>query len=456
MRNFAHVKKVAVLGLGKSGVSALPLCSRLGIGAHGFDERKIPDAGSESAQCLKKAGIETSIWDGGGFGNPDIFVVSPGLGTSSIMRACAEKYSAPLVGELEFAAFFCKSPLIAISGTNGKTTTTELTSHLLRSLGFRSVCAGNIGVPLSDFAAVEESPDWIAVEVSSFQLETVESIGAHSAAILNIESDHMDRHGTLDGYARTKFKIFSGIENPSNCVIRRDLLGHWRRFSPIPPEKPFTFSISDESAEMKYIPDSCLISVTGAGIRRDFKIADARLKGAHNIENMMAALALVLNSVPNSDLAALETALCEFRGAEHRIEIFAEKDGIAYVNDSKGTNPDSVRAALRTVGGSKNVILIAGGLDKDMDFSPIVEEISRIKSFFIVGECKNKLFDLFNKYRHCRLFERFDDAVQASCDAAECGDVVLLSPGCASMDMFRDYKERGEIFKQIVKRRLGI
>ncbi len=449
MINIDKIKSLAVLGLGKSGISALKLASRLGLPARGFDEKKIP----APKEC--GADLSAEIWNGQTFSGFDIIITSPGIPERSEMMKVAIASGAQICGELEFASLFCKAPIVAITGTNGKTTTTELTCHLLKAAGKNSVCAGNIGTPLSEYAAIPKDLDFIVAEVSSFQLDRNSVFSPAVAAVLNIESDHMDRYSGIAGYARTKFGIFRNIGSPSNAIVRHDLLGYWSEFTGR-GDSPVTFSLTDSCANIHMRGPAMAVLSRGKKDGLAFDLSSAKLRGAHNMENIMSALALVFSAVPGASAKVLEKAACEFRGAEHRIELVAEKGGIRYVNDSKATNPDSVRAALRAEGGKRNVCLIAGGLDKNMDFSPVMEEINRVKAVFLVGECKNKLFDLFNNIVECILCDTFNDAVCAACEDAKPGDVVMLSPGCASMDMFKDYKERGNIFKETIKRRLEI
>lgn len=450
-----NLKKVVILGLGKSGISAMRLCSRLGIACAGFDEKNIPAFNEENSLSNSSANISLQLWNGKRIPDADIIVTSPGLSLKSEMFKAAISSGMPIVSELEFASYFIDTPILAITGTNGKTTTTELTCCLIKKAGKKAVCAGNIGTPLSDFALCNEKYDFIVTEVSSFQLEHSPSFAPEAAVLLNIESDHMDRYESVDEYAETKFKIFKNIKNPSGAVIRFDLLPYWNRFMNS-SQKPVTFSIKASDKGNIYFDSTNKSIHINHVFFAQIDISNAKLKGLHNVENMMAALGLASSVLDRSNISALSEGICEFRGAEHRLEFVAEKDDVVFINDSKATNPDSVRAALRTISGEKKVLLLAGGLDKNMDFSAINDEIFKIKHIFLIGECKKKLFDLFNDKVSCSLFEKFEDAVLAACKNAESGDVVLLSPGCASMDMFRDYRDRGEQFKEIIKRRILI
>jgi UDP-N-acetylmuramoylalanine--D-glutamate ligase len=343
---------------------------------------------------------------------------------------------------------FCETPILAITGTNGKTTTTELTCHLLNSIGRKSAVSGNIGIPLSKSVLEQDKYDFLVVETSSFQLDHIANFAPKSAVILNITSDHMNRYETETDYAKSKFSVFKNIKPAENKIIRSDLLPYWIEFFP-GSEKPVTISCSDETADY-YFDRNGTISIRGKAF---IKLSETQLLGSHNAENLMAALALVLSVIPAPPMELLKKGVCEFRTGPHRLEIVKKSKGITYINDSKATNPDSLIVALRAVGAKNNVCLIAGGLDKNMDFTQVLTEKDRIKAVFLVGECKNKLANLWKNDISCIIFNTFEDAVIAACDKAEQGDVVLLSPGCASMDMFRDYKDRGQKFISIINRR---
>ncbi len=443
------VRRVAVLGFGRSGRGAAKLASCKGFRVAVVDEGAGPEL-EKSAGACPFPGCEFVLgWKGGPLPAADLVVTSPGIPDGSPLLAAASSLGAPVISELEFGSLFSSAPIIAVTGTNGKTTTTELVTALISALGLRTVSAGNIGVPLSEISSSGEKYDFIVTEVSSFQLDRSYRFAPASAAVLNITSDHMNRYAGTDAYAESKFRIFRNIPSPERCLIRSDLAGYWNSFMGT-PARPATFSGTDEAAD--YHSNRNLEIVRRSGGRDEilFCAADANLKGLHNVENILAAVALVLAAVPDADVAAMAAAALSFKAGEHRLEVIYCSGGITYINDSKATNPDSVVVALRTVGGRRNVCLVAGGLDKNMDFSPILSEKDKIKAIFLAGECKNKLASALGRDIVCNVFVKFEDAVLAACANAESGDVVLLSPGCASMDMFKDYKERGRKFIHII------
>lgn len=442
------IGNVIILGLGISGRAAVELALLKGIKVLAFDEKSSPEL-EDFSKSYKNVPVEIHLeWQKGKLPDADLIVISPGIGNSSPLGKAAAESKIPIISELEFGYRFCKTPILAVTGTNGKTTTTELTCHLLNSIGRKSAVSGNIGIPLSKTVLNQDEYDFLVVETSSFQLDTTVDFSPLSAILLNITSDHMNRYETETDYAKSKFSVFKNIKSSENKIIRSDLLQAWNEFFPC-AEKPITFSCSDETANY-YFDTNGEIFVSGKPFIR---LSETQLLGAHNAENLMASLALIFSAVPNPPIELLKKGICEFQTGAHRLEIIGKSNGILYINDSKATNPDSLIVALRAVGARKNICLIAGGLDKNMDFASVLKEKDRIKAVFLVGECKNKLANLWKNDISCIIFNTFEDAVNAACDKAEPGDVVLLSPGCASMDMFKDYKDRGQKFTLIINRR---
>ena len=442
------IGNIIVLGLGISGRAAVRLALIKGFKVCAFDERTSPEL-EDFERASQDERLKLNLeWKNGALPDAELIVISPGISNSSPLGKAAISSGIPIISELEFGFRFCKIPILAITGTNGKTTTTELTCHLLNSIGRKSAVSGNIGIPLSESVLEQDKYDFLIVETSSFQLDAIADFAPQSAVLLNITSDHMNRYETEKDYAYSKFSVFKNIKSPANKIIRSDLLPYWNDFFP-GAGKPVRLSCSDETAEY-YFDRAGMLNIGGKAFIR---LSETQLLGAHNAENLMAALALVFSVVPAPPINLLKKGICEFRTGQHRLEIVKRADGITYVNDSKATNPDSLIVALRALGAEKNVCLIAGGLDKNMDFTPVLTEKDRIKAVFLIGECKNKLANLWKNDISCVIFKTFEDAVLAACDEAGPGDVVLLSPGCASMDMFKDYKDRGQKFTFIINRR---
>ncbi len=438
---------ILVLGLGISGRSAVSLAVEKGFRVTACDEKQTPELENYRKYFSSPSLRIITGWKGGKLPEADLVVVSPGIAKDSAMGKAAFAGGAPVISEMEFGFRHCNSPVIAITGTNGKTTTTELTCHLIKSLGIRAETAGNIGVPLSESVLRYRQPEYYVAEASSFQLDTCTSFAPACAAILNITSDHMNRYEDEDAYTASKFSVFRNVTAPDRMIIRSDLMGYWRKFGS-KGQKPVIFSSTDRHAD--YYFNGSDIFIKG---RKFMDFSDTKLLGTHNAENLLASLALVLSSIPNASLDRLRKGAMGFRTGPHRLELVLKKNGITCINDSKATNPDSTVVALRAVGGRRNVCLIAGGLDKNMDFSPVLSEKNRIKATFLIGECKKRLANMWKNDISCTIFNHFEEAVLAACDKAEPGDVVLLAPGCASMDMFKDYKDRGQKFTNIINRR---
>ena len=435
--------KIVVLGLGVSGRDAALLAYKNQNYVTALDEKDSPALRDEAAKLIAQ-GIEVILGfkDAGAFPKAELVVTSPGIPDSSPMMQGAIKSGAEIISELEYGFCFCKTPIIAITGTNGKTTTTELTTHILKGLGYKAEYAGNIGVPLCHIVSNDTKLDYIVTEISSFQLEKSFKFAPVSATILNITSDHINRYKDFKDYASVKFKLFQAMKPGTAKILNSNLKEMAEEFTP--ETKYSFFSSINENADFTFKNDLIYFKS-----RQILSLSQTQLRGAHNAENLMAALALIHGVLGDAlfDRKELIDVISSFKTDVHRIELFLEQNGVKYVNDSKATNPDAVLVALRTFGKNQNVVLLLGGLDKDMDFSLIKQEADKVKCAFIIGECKQKIYDTLKDSFPCTVLTHFDEAVKACCESGKSGDVVMLSPGCASMDMFKNYKERGDRFK---------
>ena len=443
---------VMVCGFGVSGKAAVKLAGYLGKHIVIVDENNSREMRDQAAAIKKEYHCEADLYFSW---TPEIslprcetLVMSPGIRRNSALFQAAEAASSRLINELEFAFEHISCPIAAITGTNGKTTTTELTTELLKASAIRAESAGNIGRALSECAieVMEGRVKYLVVEVSSFQIDTISKFPKCPAAILNIASDHIDRHGGLDSYAATKFRIFetSAGTSPSTRIINSNLAGLKEKF--LPPSLPMTtFSATDQNAD--FTLDDGIIRFHG---REILPFEEAQLKGIHNAENIMAALALVRALLGEDAIFAscVKDAIRSFKPDAHRMELFLEKNGVKYVNDSKATNPHAVNAAVETFATGKNLILILGGLDKDMDFTELERSLPRIKQAFLIGQCKEKIYDAISSDVKCKMSSSFESAIKDACSLAVSGDCVILSPATASMDMFKNYAERGNRFKE--------
>lgn len=403
------MKHAVILGGGVSGKAAQRLCRALGI------ESAILNDGD--ADALPPC---------------DLVIASPGMHPlrSKLYRA-ARASGVPMTGEMAFGFHNLPCPAVAVTGTNGKTTTTELTAALLTALGLHVAACGNIGRPVSDVAAecVETGKnlyDAAVIEVSSFQLELAEGFTPVAAALLNLESDHIDRYaGGFAEYCQVKRSIFDRVR-PENRV--------------------YGLTMPDGCTRRVTVADGT-VYIDGAAF---VKLADTRLGAPHNTENLAAALELVLRLRPDADREKLAAGVKAFRPGAHRIEVVGEKDGVTYVNDSKGTNPAAVVAAVRSV--KPPVVILLGGLGKGMDFTPLAALAPRLRAAVVYGEAKNVLGEVMRGAGVETLDggTDFKLAFDLARKAAKSGDTVLLSPACASMDMFKNYEERGNTFRDLV------
>ncbi len=437
-----------IAGCGVSGRAAARLAARLDIPFALLDEQDNDSLRAFAASLPKQP---ESIYFG--FRAQDelpLFertVLSPGFRAGNPVRAKLAAVSGQLVSELEFALAACGKPFVGITGTNGKTTTTELTAELFRAAGVRACACGNNGYAMSDAAidCLDGKLDLPVVEISSFQLEIMPVPHPAAAAVLNLASDHIDRHGSMEAYAAAKFKLLG--DPAANCVVNSLILDRFK--SAAPGQKLHTFSAV---LPADFTVQNGSLSFRGRDIIPIGKLA---LKGVHNLENALAALAL-LASVRGEDAVfdpAVAKALAEFESGPHRLELFLTANGVRYINDSKATNPHAVNAALAAVGGDRNVVILLGGLDKDMNFAELAASLNHLKCAVVFGSCGQKIAAFLEKNSvPLSMCETFPDAVEKAVAAASSGDVVLLSPATASMDMFRDYRDRGDRFKALCRK----
>lgn len=410
---------VAIMGYGASGRAVEKLCQAKSWKYEIFDD----NIGSSE----------------GDFCNFDIIVVSPGIPPVSGLYRAASASGVEIVSEMEFGFRNCSCPVVAITGTNGKTTTTELTVALLNSIGYDARPVGNIGHPLSEALLKPYTSKTVYVaEVSSFQLERASTFAPVAAAVINIASDHLDRYGgDLLFYAQTKFDMLRMV--PAE-----------RRVFGVTLEKDLRFQLPNHKTVYVFLINNAICFEENQIVN----VSDLKLKGPHNIENVIVALKLVAAFAGNRKLLdeRLREALCRFTPGNHRLEEVADKNGVKYVNDSKATNPHAVIAAVNAVSeGGRNVRLLLGGLDKGMDFGELLTCVPKVKKAYLLGESRKTIAYTLEELVDIELFKSFDDAVLKACEEAEPGDVVLLSPACASMDMFKNYAERGARFAQLVK-----
>jgi len=427
------MQTIAIIGYGTSGIAVEELAADLGIKTIVFDDKK--KLGRYHADGTPD------------FNGIDEVVVSPGVPPTTAIYAAALAAGLPIASEMEFGFRYFPVPLVAITGTNGKTTTTELTAHLLNGLGLKAETCGNIGLPLSSLARrirrePASCPDVGVIEVSSFQLERCAQFAPLAAINLNVTSDHLNRYNDdMMEYSTVKFSIFDRIKNPS-----LKFLGLTMRETPDLVPAAYR-GLLTASEPIQANGDDILLHG-----RLLCRFSDSNLKGRHNLENLLAALELTWAFAGEKIFSPrLIEALHSFYPGAHRIQTVAEWSGIKFINDSKATNPSAVIVALNTVAGDHNACILLGGLDKDMDFSSLRSCAPQIKHACVYGQCKDKMLAALKDVMPCSSHADFASAVTRACQSAVSGDVVILSPSCASMDMFKNYEERGNTFADLVR-----
>jgi UDP-N-acetylmuramoylalanine--D-glutamate ligase len=447
-----------VLGLARSGTAAARLLQAAGSRvtvADGKDEAALGEtlAGLDHRNLVVTVGAayETALDEA------ELIVISPGVPSSLASVQAARRRGVPVIGELELASWYLTMPMVAITGTNGKSTTTTLVGRLLEESGRHPFVGGNLGTPLSEAAlrvqqagSTKAPYDNLVVEVSSFQLETIANFHPRIAAVLNITTDHLDRYNSLDEYVAAKAKIFQNQSVDDFAVLNADD-ARVRQLGRALRPRVLQFSTTARLAagvDGAFVDNDRLI-VQRAGRREEVcRRGDIRMLGAHNVANALAAALIGL--LCDCPMEVIRRVLKSFPGLEHALELVRERDGVRYVNDSKGTNVDATLKALESF--SDPIVLIAGGRDKGGDFGRLRESIlRRAKRVILIGEAGPRIRQALTGFERLTAAGSLKEAVECASHEAVAGDVVLLSPACASFDMFRDYQDRGRQFKALVE-----
>ncbi|OPY57710.1 MAG: UDP-N-acetylmuramoylalanine--D-glutamate ligase [Pelotomaculum sp. PtaU1.Bin035] len=443
-------KKVLVVGAGKSGLAV----SRFLVGKGAVPV--LADAGCPVfpegvLDKMAAAGIGLSLgsYPEVGRGSYDLVVMSPGVPLTVEPAREALKNGIPVTGELELACQFTGTPIVAVTGTNGKTTTTTLIGAIFKDAGIKTLVGGNIGLPLVTKVGMYSPEDIIVAEVSSFQLETANSFKPKVAVILNITPDHLDRHGDMESYIAAKAKVFANQEPGDFTVLNYDdpltagLMGKSRGRS-------IFFSRREKELNAGvYVREGKIVAKLDGEAEIICEVDQLNIPGAHNLENVLAAVAAT--KVMGVETASLAGTLKRFKGVSHRLEFVAEINGVRYINDSKGTNPDASIKALEAY--NEPIVLIAGGKNKGSDFSEFAEKVKeRVRLLVVLGQSAGLIADAARAsgFGNIHYAGDFKEAVVLAHRAARPGEIVLLSPACASWDMFNSYEERGNLFKKIV------
>jgi UDP-N-acetylmuramoylalanine--D-glutamate ligase len=441
-------QRVLVVGLGKSGVASALFLKARGARVTVSDTKSEDELRGEIPKLLD-AGITVETGGHGErtFRGQDLIVVSPGVPVDAPQLAPARERGILVIGEIELAARFLKGRIVAITGSNGKTTTTALTGEVISMGGWESLVGGNIGTPA--ISLVEESTDdsFVVLEVSSFQLETIESFHPFIAVVLNITPDHLDRHSTFQAYVEAKARIFENQTGEDFAVPNADdatCVGLASRTK----ARKIWFSRKKEVEAGAWIRNGQIVFRDGGQEREIMPVSEIKLKGAHNLENVLAAVCAGM--LVQTEPSRIRRAVQEFKAVEHRLEYVATVHGVEFYNDSKATNVDATIKALESF--PTNIHLILGGKDKGSDYTvlkPLLKE--RARRVYTIGAAAEKIESHLGGIVEVVRAGTLEAAVKRAAASAESGDIVLLAPACASFDQFENYEHRGRVFKQTVQ-----
>ncbi|MFK7912066.1 MAG: UDP-N-acetylmuramoyl-L-alanine--D-glutamate ligase [Akkermansiaceae bacterium] len=426
-------KHVIVLGAGSSGRDAASLALREGANVSVHDSRNEITGLAEGVQAITGADVST-----GQQSQCDLLILSPGIdGESEFVQAYAANAD-EMIGEVELAYQYYHGRIIAITGTNGKTTTTELVERIVSHAGISCKACGNYGPTFSQMVLMDEPPEVVSLEVSSFQLETIRDFHPSVVIWLNFSPDHMDRYPTVEAYKAAKLRVFENLDGDDTIVMRagEDIGDHASNVCTFSTEQDADYTLVDQTITFQGQPQ--------------LDLQNTKLRGLHNAENAMAAVAAC--SVLGVSAKSAEEALDEFAPPLHRCELVRTLDGVEYINDSKATNLHALDSALRSQG--RPIVLIAGGKQKGLDYSEILSRLEKTtKGIVVFGEIADQLAETFQPVSTtapCVVVSSLDEAVHMASSLAEHGDTILFSPGTSSFDMFSGYEERGDCFRRIV------
>lgn len=444
-------KTVLVIGMARSGIAAAPVLKSLGAKVI-LNDSKAKDALegleglSENDYTFRLGEKPDALVD-----EADLIVVSPSVPLNLPYAEKAQTQGKEVIAEIELAYRLCKGTTVAITGTNGKTTTTTLTGEIFKNAKKETYVVGNIGEPYIAHSLEASEKAFMACEISSYQLEGIKDFHPKTAALLNITEDHMIRHKTMENYIAAKARVFENQTKDDYSILNYDD-ETVRNLKDKVSGTPVFFSRKEKLAEGAYVEDGNVVFEYFGKKEIICKTDEIMIKGPHNLENALAAVLLTMLAGVTKDAVAY--TLKTFSGVEHRIETVTTKDGVTYINDSKGTNPDSTIKAIETM--TKPTVLILGGYDKGGSFDSLFEAFTdNIKHTVLIGVTAERLEESAKKFGwtdYTVVKGTFEDGVNMAKEKAEAGYNVLLSPACASFDMFKDFEERGKVFKEIVNK----
>ncbi|MGI5899317.1 MAG: UDP-N-acetylmuramoyl-L-alanine--D-glutamate ligase [Christensenellales bacterium] len=445
-------RRILIIGMARSGIAAARLLLKAGAKVTVNDIKTLDKFNGAlddiiAAGALDSLGIPPdSLVD-----ESDMIVISPGVPMDLPFIQKARESGKEIIGELELASLFLKGMLVAVTGTNGKSTTVTLVGEIFKNAGKLSYVAGNIGLPFSDVVDGIKTEDVAVVEVSSFQLESIKSFRPHCAAVLNLREDHLNRHETMENYIAIKMRIFENQKSGDYAVLNYDdelIRANAKGFS----AKKVWFSSTQKVSFGVWVEGDSIVYGSPGASRVVCAVSDVLLPGRHNLENALAATAMA--AVCGVQLPVIRHTLKTFSGIEHRIETVEEIAGVRYINDSKGTNVDATIAAVKAM--DRPTVILLGGYDKHTDFGPLSRVVkgSSVRAAVLLGQTKEQIKTSLqeNGFDEIEMAQGFEEAVLKAKDMAVFGENVLLSPACASFDMFKDFEERGRAFKEIVCR----
>lgn len=438
-------RKALVIGLARTGLSAARLLDEQGARVTVTDLRGEESLGGVCAALPGKTKKILGGHEGVPVSDYDLAVISPGVAWDAPLPSALREAGVEVISEIELSSTLISAPIIAVTGSNGKSTTTALIGETLKKAGKRTYVGGNIGAPLADAAGGDY--DWVVAEVSSFQMEGVKTFRPRVGLILNITPDHIDRHKTIAAYAALKRRIFEN-QGAGDTLILNGGDPQLKDIMPPAGARILRFGRDPMTGEGAWVEEGMAVAVIGEEKTPLFSIDDMKIKGPGNVENALAAslAALAAGASPG----AMREAVKSFEGLPHRMERVAEADGVVFINDSKGTNVDATVKSLS--GFDKDVVLIAGGSSKGADFAPLAEAVrKRAKGAVLMGATAQEIEKSLGGFEPVRRAEDMEEAVAMARRMAAPGDTILLSPACASFDMFENYEQRGEAFRAAVR-----
>ncbi|NIA23564.1 MAG: UDP-N-acetylmuramoyl-L-alanine--D-glutamate ligase [Proteobacteria bacterium] len=440
--------KVTILGIARSGIAAAMASNRLGyetfLSDYGIPEKRFIDEIEKLRLPYETGKHSEKIFE------TDLIVVSPGIPSTVPVISEARKRGIRVISEIEFAFEHFKKPIIAVTGTNGKTTTATLIYNMLIASGLKALIGGNIapGIPLSNFVSNDDDVNFIVAEISTFQLELIDKFNPMISVLTNISPDHIDRHKTMENYIKEKMKIFKNHKSNDYAVFNNEDI-NIRKYLFMIMGKQYRFSSRTEVSRGTFVKNGELIFRDGNEEKTICSVSNIKLPGLHNMENVLAASCSVL--LAGGSIEGIRTAVHDTNSIPHRLEYLGQVKGVIFYNNSMCTNPVAFRRSLEALS-SKNIVLIAGGREKDTGLGDMGKAIvEHVKYCVLIGELKERLEKELNRYGFKNYFKTndFEEAVRTAFRHAKKGEIVMLSPGAASFDMFKSFEDRGDQFKKL-------